>query len=423
MLSQLTLSVFDLNTLISQKILDPAYFIRYNPSTSRAECISNLREILTPYNFLEVVVVASFLRPAAFIYIILGKGIFSREISRDMLFLQMVICAGFLLSNALRITCYRYRYDIVVHANLLLDLIYQRFPHICSPCQTENFRSIGNILKEFFKEVKKLATGNRNADVVGLALILQQFAFPLGTITFFVVEYFGKLDTFTLAVEFLAPKKLIADLNPHLVKLLSSFLFSVIVREYLRTLNLIFTHIVMVAFLTVSLIQRIKLDCEQSVTDAFREYQILYSIHSILTEAMESITFVVYQFGRFLVILVFTGSIIGMKFLSTEAHYFNIIGASLCVGVVIVVVPMGTLAAELSYQVILELNKNVQTLEGCKPYTKRVLKALRPIGFSIGQLGLVDNAFKRKFWTMIISNTQDLTLMVLGLVRKNGWSS
>ncbi|CAL8149372.1 unnamed protein product [Orchesella dallaii] len=272
--------------------------------------------------------------------------------------------------------------------------------------------TIRQILADLKQEVTKILK-TRQGDFLGVTVTLAILLFTYGSYFNGITATIAQLDSFATVFRFFRPVEDRGQIEHIILALLSGLLIGIGAMEACRTFRYVFVYLIMVAKVNGWLVNTIYKDSKINLGNAVETYDRLYTIHNKMLVAAGKILFVAIHGGQFLAVFNLAGAIIGWKFLSPIAHWVPIFMASLTVFIMMVAIPFAIAPAQESASMIRQW-KLRNGMEGGGPIQRKLLASFRPIGFPIAGVGTIMPEFKAHFWSIIVLNTTDVILMIMG---------
>jgi len=260
-------------------------------------------------------------------------------------------------------------------------------------------------------------------DILGIVLTNIILGAWLAPPLLFLTSLLGQFDYFSITLKYLIP---LENENVHFApfsivhRLLGSFLCQVTVFEQCRTFRVLLGNILCIGSLLANRLAQIQQKSKKGVDPRLLidEYWILNRVHSKLHTACESIVYVLYQSGSFLIVCIYATSIIGWKFLSPSAYLIAPSLFPLVTVVFLISVNMAVKTVTMSQEILREWRSNVGLMvkSGNRAWNRRMVRTFRPMGFPVKGLGLFNAELKRTIFERVLFSTQDAVLAAISFV-------
>ncbi|CAL8131369.1 unnamed protein product [Orchesella dallaii] len=407
MISDRLLRACAINQLFSDKCYYPKYIITWDYKANNWKTENDWRKMIAWYNAFSLLV-SGILWPLVNIFVVVVQGVFfPASITYNLLFFNVIVMTPCALSIGLNCVLYNERHTVIEYTGLVLQYLrqYQPMP------STENM-TIRSILVDLKQEIVKIVK-TRHGDFLGVTVTLAILMFTYGSYTNTFVAIIAQMDCFATAFRFFWPFQDRSELGHITLTIVSSLLIGLGAMEACRTFRFLFVYLIVIAKVNGFLVSTIHQHSKAHLGNAVETYDRLYSIHNKMLLAAGKILFVAIHGGQFLAVFNLAGAIIGWKFLSPIAHWVPIFMASLTVFIMMVAIPFAIAPSKESASMILQW-KLRNGMERGGPIQRRLLASFRPIGFPIAGMGIIMPEFRAHFWSIIVLNTTDVILMIMG---------
>ncbi len=417
-MSLLCMQVLELNQKLSELLYYSPYIMHYNPLpriwTFYSYNLSSSRWFHFTWSFLTL-----FVWPISLIYIVLYKAIFS-TVSLVHFFFSVIVIAPMILCNGLNLAFVISGDELTQYSNLsykLGDMFLSEFR------RSKTRQTIWMSLEQEFRMLFKTNPCHK-VDFIGLLMTLVVIVLAVAPIFYFIGVCVNGVDQFSYIARLCF--KISIDTNYSFLWLhrpqwlIFPVIALLVTMEVMRTLRTVFLAMAIPAEITLKLAKLIQHISVADIDKAVFLYRFVYEVHVKSIKSTGLLTFIAAEGGILASILSMTGTLIGWKIFPLGIYWIFPVMALLTLSIFTFTLPYATKSANTSLRLIHDWKSRVgEFRKGTKRYNGRLLKTLQPLGFYMMGRGIMFRETQKIFFTTILLNTSDCTLLAVKFMNRN----